>query len=51
MVSSKKRPIAERLDEVAEAVHGMGKAIITVILTVAYPDRYGVWNPTSGGWE
>lgn len=42
-----KRPIADRLDEVAEAVHGMGKAIITAILTVAYPGRYGVWNATS----
>lgn len=27
--------------------HGMGKAIVTAILHVAYPSRYGVWNATS----
>jgi hypothetical protein len=26
---------------------GMGKAIITAILHVAYPNKYGVWNTTS----
>lgn len=36
MVLDEKRPIAARLDEVAEAVYGMGKGIITAILTVAY---------------
>lgn len=44
-----KRPIDERLDEVVEAVYGMGKGIITAVLTVGYPDRYGVWNATSEG--
>ena len=33
--------------ERAAAIKGMGKGIITAILHVAYPDRYGVWNNTS----
>ena len=33
------RPINARLDEVGEAIKGMGKAIITGILTVAYPAK------------
>lgn len=33
--------------EPAVAIKGMGKGIITAILHVAYPDRYGVWNNTS----
>jgi hypothetical protein len=41
------RPLVQRLDEAISAVPGMGKAILTAILLVAYPDRYGVWNNTS----
>jgi len=41
------RPIRERFPEALGMVKGMGKAIATGILTVAYPDRYGVWNNTS----
>lgn len=41
--------IAKRLNEVVESVPGMGRAIITGILLVAYPDRYGVWNNRSEG--
>lgn len=41
------RPIAERLNEVQGAVTGMGKAIMTGILIVAHPDKYGVWNNIS----
>jgi hypothetical protein len=33
------RPIADRFDEVLEALHGMGRGIITAILTVAYALR------------
>lgn len=40
------RPIAERMQPVTD-IKGMGKGIITAILHVAYPDRYGVWNNTS----
>ena len=40
------RPIAERMQPVTD-IKGMGKGIITAILHVAYPDKYGVWNNTS----
>lgn len=40
------RPIAERMHPVTD-IKGMGKGIITAILHVAYPDKYGVWNNTS----
>ena len=40
--------IETRMDP-ATAIKGMGKGIITAILHVAYPDRYGVWNNTSDG--
>jgi hypothetical protein len=41
------RPIRERFGEAVSMVNGMGKGIATAILTVAYPDTYGVWNNTS----
>ena len=41
------KPIEERLDRILNSVPGMGKAIATAILQVAYPDRYGIWNSTS----
>jgi Endonuclease NucS C-terminal domain len=40
------RPIVDRMQPVTD-IKGMGKGIITAILHVAYPDRYGVWNNTS----
>lgn len=40
------RPIQERT-KAATDIKGMGKGIITAILLVAYPDKYGVWNNTS----
>lgn len=40
------RPITERMEPVI-AIKGMGKGIITAILHVAYPAKYGVWNNTS----
>jgi len=39
-------PIASRM-EAATSVKGLGKGIITAILHVAYPRKYGVWNNTS----
>ena len=42
------KPIQSRMDA-CTAIKGMGKGIITAILHVAYPDKYGVWNNTSDG--
>jgi hypothetical protein len=47
ILTDESRPIEERLDEVGGAILGMGKAIITAILTVAFPAKYGVWNNVS----
>jgi hypothetical protein len=43
------QPIRERFPKALKKVNGMGKGIATGILTIAYPDRYGVWNNTSEG--
>lgn len=40
------RPIQDRTRAATE-IKGMGKGIITAILLVAYPNKYGVWNGTS----
>ena len=44
-------PIEARLDRLApegrDAIHKLGRAVITAILLVAHPDRYGVWNARS----
>jgi hypothetical protein len=44
-------PIAQRLDKLfpkgRPQVKKLGKAIITSILLIAFPDKYGVWNGTS----
>lgn len=42
-----KRSIRTRFPESLEMVPGLGKAIATAILTVAYPQNYGVWNAAS----
>jgi hypothetical protein len=41
------RPLAERYDEATGAVTGMGRAIASGILLMAFPQRCGVWNSTS----
>jgi hypothetical protein len=41
------KPIRERFPQAVDMVSGFGKGIATAILTVAYPDKYGVWNNTS----
>ena len=38
--------LSSRMQPAAE-IKGMGKGIITAILHVAYPEKYGVWNNTS----
>jgi hypothetical protein len=43
------KPIEARLDEITGRIRGLGKGIVTALLLVAYPDRYGVWNSTSDG--
>jgi len=43
------RPLDSRFTKAHEMVHGMGTAIATAILHVAYPGKYGVWNNTSEG--
>jgi hypothetical protein len=40
-------PLQERFPKTLDRVTGLGKGIATAILTVAYPDKYGVWNNTS----
>lgn len=40
------KPIEERTRPATE-IKGLGKGIITAILIVAYPNKYGVWNNTS----
>jgi len=41
------KPLDQRMNKVADEVPGMGKALITAILLVSYPAKYGVWNGTS----
>lgn len=41
------QPIESRFDRSLAMVRGMGKAVATAILLVAYPEKYGVWNGTS----
>jgi hypothetical protein len=46
------RPIAARLDHLVRSdrpnyVPGLGKAVLTPILLVVYPQNYGVWNAIS----
>jgi hypothetical protein len=46
-------PVNQRLDRLlpdgVARVKKLGKAILTPILLIAHPDRYGVWNGTSEG--
>jgi len=41
------KPIDKRFNKAIDAVPGMGKAIVTAILQIVFPDKYGVWNNTS----
>ena len=47
------KPLQERLDQLLPSsgamVPRLGRAIITAILLVVYPDKYGVWNNISEG--
>ncbi|MBK7542961.1 MAG: hypothetical protein IPI57_14545 [Candidatus Competibacteraceae bacterium] len=39
-------PIENKFEQAIENINGLGKSIATAILTIAYPDQYGVWNST-----
>jgi len=41
------KSIAKRFDDAINMIYGMGKGLASAILTVVYPDKYGVWNTTS----
>ena len=41
------KSLTQRLDRTVDNIHGMGKAIVTAILLIAFPDKYGVWNAVS----
>jgi hypothetical protein len=47
LLLDEKKPIDKRFTESLAMIDGFGKGIATAVLTVAYPDRYGVWNNTS----
>jgi hypothetical protein len=46
-LTDEEQALAQRLNKVGDAIHGAGKAIITAVLTVAFPAKYGVWNSVS----
>jgi MoxR-like ATPase len=41
------KPVSDRIDEARGMVNGLGEAIISAILQVAYPTKYGVYNAVS----
>jgi len=47
MLLDEEKPLAQRFDDALNSVKGLGKALASAILLVAYPQRYGVWNSTS----
>ena len=49
LIIDEEKKLDRRLDDAISVVSGMGKAVVTSILTISYPDKYGVWNNTSEG--
>lgn len=51
VVLDSKRPLSNRIEYALPKgrakVSGLGKALLTAIMMVTYPDLYGVWNTTS----
>ncbi|WP_292392615.1 AAA family ATPase [Methanoculleus sp. UBA303] len=51
VLADESQPISERLDRVNpkqnKPVKGLGKAILTAILLIEFPETYGIWNGTS----
>ena len=40
-------PVANRIDDARRIIDGLGKAVISAVLQVAYPSEYGVYNSAS----
>jgi hypothetical protein len=54
ILMDERRPIRDRLNQLVPRngsayIPRLGKAVLTPILLVRYPDRYGVWNQVSEG--
>jgi len=47
VLQDENQPFSHSLNQSVDMVPGMGKAIVTAILLVTHPDRYGVWNRKS----
>ncbi len=51
VVLDSKRPLSNRIEYALPKgrakVSGLGKALLTAVMMVTYPDLYGVWNTTS----
>lgn len=47
LLMDESRPVAARLEQAVSMVRGLGKAVATGMLLVAYPEKYGVWNNLS----
>ena len=41
------QPIEKRFDDAVATIPGVGKALASALLVVAFPAKYGVWNNTS----
>lgn len=41
------QPVEKRFDDAVETIVGVGKALASALLVVAFPQKYGVWNSTS----
>jgi hypothetical protein len=47
ILADETRPVADRVDQGSGMILGMGKNVVSAILLVMHPDRYGVWNTRS----
>lgn len=47
LLDETKQPISSRIDEARRTIDGLGKAVISAILQVASPEKYGVYNSAS----
>jgi len=49
IVVDESRPITSRFEEPISMIKGMGQNIVSGILLICHPDKYGVWNSRSEG--
>jgi hypothetical protein len=47
LLLDERQPIAGRVEQAVAMVRGLGRAVATAMLMVAYPQQYGVWNNVS----